>query len=70
MARHARQPAQLVGAETENIVQAGIGAIELEDCVQLALAAQDAGAQLVGQTPVALRQTLEVAVACIGQRFA
>jgi hypothetical protein len=43
MRRHAGQPAQLVGAESEDVVQAGIRAVQLERAVQLALAAQHAG---------------------------
>jgi hypothetical protein len=39
MTRHPRQPAQLIGAEAKNVVQTGIGPIEIEDCIQLALAA-------------------------------
>jgi len=43
MRRDTRQPAQLIGAEAEDVVEAGIGAVELERRVQLALAAQHAG---------------------------
>ena len=40
MRRHAGQPAQLIGAEAEDVVEAGIGAAEVEGGVELALAAQ------------------------------
>jgi len=40
MRRHAGQPTQLIGAEAEDVVEAGIGAAEVEGGVELALAAQ------------------------------
>lgn len=65
MRRDPRQPAQLVGAKAKHVVQAGIGTVELERCIQLALAAQHAGGQLVGEAAVALGEPGEVAVARI-----
>jgi hypothetical protein len=63
MRRHARQPPQLVGAEAEDVVEAGIGSIQLERRVQLALAAQHAGRQLISEATIALGETGEVAIA-------
>jgi hypothetical protein len=70
MARHAGQPAQLIGAEAEDVVEAGIGAIELERAVELPLAAEHARRELVGEPAVALGEALEVAVSGIGERRA
>src|SRR6266540_5835717 len=67
MRRHARQPAELIGAEAQHVVEAGIGAIELECGVQLALAPEHARRQLVGEAPVALGEPGEVAVARVSQ---
>src|SRR5512145_1572063 len=67
MGRHARQPAQLIGAEAEHVVEAGIGAIELECTIQFALATQYAGRELVGETAVAFGETGEVPIAGIRQ---
>src|SRR2546426_10929867 len=49
MRRHTGQPAQLVGAESQHIVEAGIGAIELQGTVELPLAPGDARRELVGE---------------------
>lgn len=70
MCRHPGQPAQLICAEAEDVVQAGVGAIEVERGIEVPLLTEHAGRQLVGEAPVTLRQTLEVAVACSGERFA
>ncbi len=67
MRRYAGEPTQLVGAESEDVVQAGVGAAQVERVIQLALAAQHAGRQLVRQAAVALGETREMAVARIGQ---
>ncbi len=42
MRRHARQPTQLIGAETQDVVQARIGAVQLQGAVEFALAAEHA----------------------------
>src|SRR5256885_16139746 len=70
MRRHARQPAQLIGAEAKDVVKAGIGAVQLQRAVELALAAEHAGRELVRESAVALGQPLEVAVASIGEERA
>jgi len=67
MSGYPRQPAQLVGAEAEHVVEAGVGAIELQGAVELALAPQHAGRKLVGKAAVALGEALEVAVSSIGE---
>jgi hypothetical protein len=67
MRRHAGQPAQLIGAESQHIVEAGIGAIELQGAVELALAAEHARRELVGEPAVALGEPLQVAVSSIGE---
>src|SRR3989442_1365683 len=67
MRRHARQPAQLIGAEAKDVVKAGIGAVQLQRAVELALAAEHAGRELVRESAVALGEPLEVAVAGIGE---
>jgi hypothetical protein len=68
MRRHPRQPAELVGTKAQHVVEAGIGAVQLEGGVQLALAPEHAGRQLVGEAAIALGEPGEVAVAGIGQR--
>src|SRR6266550_4514912 len=68
MCRYPRQPAQLIGAEAEHVVEAGVGAIELQGAVELALAPQHAGRKLVGEAAVALGQAGEVVVARLGER--
>src|SRR2546425_11051334 len=70
MRRHARQPAQLIGAEAKDVVKAGIGAVQLQRAVELALAAEHAGRELVRESAVALGEPLEVAVASIGEERA
>src|SRR5258708_40281814 len=67
MRGHARQPAELIGAEAEDVVETGIGTVELERGVELALAAEHAGRQLVREAPVALGEACEVAVARVRQ---
>ena len=67
MRRHARQPAELIGAEAQHVVETGIGTVELERGVELALAAEHAGRQLVCEAPVALGEACEVAVAGVRQ---
>src|SRR6266550_4777741 len=68
MSGYPRQPAQLIGAEAEHVVEAGVGAIELQGAVELALAPQHAGRKLVGEAAVALGQAGEVVVARLGER--
>src|SRR6266702_3039375 len=68
MRRHAGQPAQLIRAEAEDVVETGIGAAEVEGGVELALTAQHAGRQLIREPAVALGEPGEVAVASVGQR--
>jgi len=58
VARDAGQAAQLVRAEAQHIVEAGIGAPEVERAVELGLAAQHAGGELVGEAAVALARSL------------
>src|SRR3989442_9868822 len=70
MRRHARQPTQLIGAEAKDVVKAGIGAVQLQRAVELALAAEHAGRELVRESAVALGEPLEVAVASIGEERA
>src|SRR5579859_198335 len=67
MRRHPRQPAQLVGAQAQDVVEAGIGALELQRVVELTLAAEHAGRQLVCEPAVALRKAGEIAIARVGQ---
>src|SRR5439155_19593570 len=67
MRRYSRQPAQLISAEAQHVVEAGIGAVELECAVQLALAAQHARRQLVGQAAIAFGQSLEVTITRVGE---
>src|SRR2546426_6753313 len=67
MRRHTGQPAQLVGAESQHIVEAGIGAIELQGTVELPLAPEHARRELVGEPAVAFGETLQVAVSSIGE---
>ena len=59
---------QLVRAESQHVVEAGIGAIELERGIQLTLATEHAGRQLVRQAPIAFGEPGEVAIARISQR--
>jgi hypothetical protein len=68
MRRNARQPAELVGAEPQHVVEARIGALEVECAVQLALTPQHAGRELVGEAAIAFGESSEVAIACISQR--
>ena len=51
-------------------MEAGIGAVELECAVQLALAAQHARGQLVREAAIALGQSLEVTITRVCERFA
>src|SRR6267143_1372888 len=67
MRRHAGQPAELIGAEAQHVVEAGIGAIELQRAVQLALAAEYARRELVREPAIALGEALQVAVSGIGE---
>ena len=68
--RHAGQPAQLIRAEAQDVMEPGVGTVELQRCVQLALVAQHAGGQLVGEPAIALGEALEVAVTRVCERFA
>ena len=70
MRRHARQPAQLIGAEAKDVVKARIDAVQLQGAVELALAAEHAGRELVREPAVALGEPLEMAVASIGEERA
>src|SRR6267378_4682623 len=70
MRRHTGQPAQLIGAEAEDVVKAGIGAIELERAVELALPAEHARRELVGEPAVTLGEALQVTISSIGERRA
>ena len=65
---NAGQPPQLVGAKSQHVVKAGIGVVQLEGAVQLALPAQHPGRQLVGETTVALGKSGEVSIARISQQ--
>src|SRR2546428_14190220 len=67
MRRYSRQPAQLISAEAQHVVETGIGAVELECAVQLALAAQHARGQLVGEAAIAFGQSLEVTITRVGE---
>src|SRR6266566_3117059 len=67
MRRYTGQPAQLIGAEAQHIVEAGIGAIELQGTVELPLAPEYARRELVGEPAVAFGETLQVAVSSIGE---
>ena len=49
-------------------MKAGIGATQVERAIELALAPQYAGRELVGETPVAFGKAGEVTIARIGQR--
>ena len=49
-------------------MQAGIGAVQVERAIELALAPQHAGRELIGETPVALGQAREVTIARIRKR--
>jgi hypothetical protein len=69
MRRNAGQPPQLVGAKSQHVVKAGIGAVQVEEPVQVALPAQYPRRQLVGETPVALGKSGEVAIARSHQRY-
>ena len=57
----------MIGAEAQHIVEAGIGAIELQGAVEVALAAEHARRELVGEPAVAFGETLQVAVSGIGE---
>ena len=59
---------QLVGAEAQDIVETGIGALQVERVVQLALAAQHAGRQLVREAAVTLGESREMPVARVRER--
>jgi hypothetical protein len=59
---------QLVSAEAEDVVYSGVRAPEVQRLIELALPAEDSGGELVGQAPVALGKTGEVAIARISQR--
>ena len=48
-------------------METGIGAVELECAVQLALAAQHARGQLVGEAAIAFGQSLEVTITRVGE---
>ena len=65
-----RQPAQLIRAEAQHVVEPGIGAVELQRGVQLALVTQHAGGQLVGEPTIPLGEPVEVAVTRGCERFA
>ena len=68
--RYARQPAQLISAEAQDIVEPGIGAVEFQRGIQLALVAQHARGQLVGEAAIALDEAAEVAVTRVCERLA
>jgi hypothetical protein len=70
MGRDAGQPAQLIGAEAQDVVEAGIGALELERAVELALPSEHAGRELVREPAIALGEALLVAISSIGERRA
>jgi len=59
--RHARQRAQLIRAESQDVVEQGIGGREHERAVELGLAPQDACSELVGEPAVALAMLKEIA---------
>src|SRR5213594_2777871 len=65
-----RQLAQLIRAEAQHVVEPGIGAVELQRGVQLALVTQHAGGQLVGEPTIPLGEPVEVAVTRGCERFA
>ncbi len=67
MRGYAGQPAQLVRAEAQDVVEARIGAAEVEGGVELTLTPQHAGRQLIREPAVTLREPGEVAVASVGQ---
>jgi len=49
-------------------MEAGIGALEMECAVQLALTPQHAGRELIGEAAIAFGESSEMAIACISQR--
>ena len=60
---HARERAQLIGSEPEDVVEAGIRGRELEHGVELDAAPQHTGRELVGEAPVAVDEAGERPVA-------
>ena len=62
------QPAQLVRAQPQDVVQPWIGVAEIERVVERPAPAQHPGRQLVGQAPVALRQHAHGAIARVRER--
>jgi hypothetical protein len=53
--RHAIQVPQLIRAQSEEIVEAGVGAPQVEQRVERTLVAQDPRGERVGESPVPLR---------------
>ena len=60
--------AQLVSAEAEDVMQASVGALQIQCVVQLALAAQHAGRQFVRESAIPFGESGEVAIARVGER--
>ena len=61
--RHARQRPQLVGAEPQHVVEAGIDGLERERPIELGPASQDTGRELVREPSVPLDEMRERPVA-------
>jgi len=62
--RHARLGTQLVCAEPEDVVEAGVRPRQLELPVECRLAAEHPGGELVGESPIPLVERSEMPVAC------
>jgi hypothetical protein len=62
MRRHSAQKPKLVSSESQYVVEAAIGTLQVERTVQFALLTEHAGRQLVGEPAVALGEPGEVTV--------